>query len=476
MPDARLIRIPDLAHDEQNALDELVQQWRSKRKRNAIRAGFYDMKNAHRHLMMSDAPLSVRRRSFVLGWSALGVDKLGRRCNLESFYDAGGVDLDSLGASEIMRDNRLTSEVNQAGIAGLIHATSFIVTTQGDTQSDEPDVIMSGRDALTSTGMWDVRRKAIRSFLSIHELDDKGEPVDFTLYLPNLNVSCTKSGGKWVVTRSTHVYGVPVDPLVYKRRLGRPFGSSRITRAAMALHEQALAAMIRADVNGEAYSLPRYVLLGATESAFQNSDGTPKPSWMAAWDAIWAIGDDEDMLTHEGGAQLARADVKQFTGQSPEPQNAHLRMLAQLFSGEMSIPIGELGIVGDSNPTSSEALEASRDDIIATAEQTTDEWTPDLGRAFTRALAMKNGNELPDLDVMPKWRNPRHVSRAAAADAGSKILDKMPWLADTEVGMELVGLSPDQIRRAQSERVRSEGRALLSQIVEQQAATDDSAG
>jgi hypothetical protein len=93
---------------------------------------------------------------------------------------------------------------------------------------------------------------------------------------------------------SEHIYGVPVDPLRYKPRSAAPFGSSRISRAVMSLHIQALAAMIRADVNGEAYSLPRYVLLGATEHAFQNADGSPKPAWQAAWDAVWAVGDDED--------------------------------------------------------------------------------------------------------------------------------------------------------------------------------------
>ena len=49
-------------------------------------------------------------------------------------------------------------------------------------------------------------------------------------------------------------------------------------------------------------------------------------------------------------SRLARADIKQFHGQSPEPQNAHLRMLAQLMAGETGIPIGEFGLIGDANP------------------------------------------------------------------------------------------------------------------------------
>lgn len=457
------INITNLDHHEQAALDDLVQQWRAKRPRNNLRSAFYDMKNSERALMAKQIPSVVKRRRFVLGWSALAVDKLNRRCNLESFFDASGTDLNSLGLAEIVRDNRLRSEVGQAGVSSLVHAVSFLVTTQGDTEAGEPAVLIVGKDATTATGLWDVRRRGMSSFLSITDLDDDdGEPSAMTMYLHNVNVMMTKSTkGGWVVERRTHAYGVPVDPMRYQPRLGRPMGRSRISRSVMSIHSQALAAMIRADVNGEAYSLPRFVLLGATESAFQNADGSPKPAWQAAWDAVWAIGDDPGADSDN----LARADIKQFNGQSPEPQNAHMRMLAQLFSGETSIPVGELGLIGDANPTSAESLLASRDDLVTEAEQTIEGWDPDVSAAVTRALAMMNKGDLPDdLNVRGQWRNPVHTSRAAAADAGSKVIDKMPWLAETEVGMELLGLSPDQIRRAMADKRRAAGRAVVAAV------------
>ena len=62
-----LIRILDLTHGEQNALDELVKQWRDKRPRNNLRSAFYDMKNSERALMSRAVPNVVRRRKFVLG-------------------------------------------------------------------------------------------------------------------------------------------------------------------------------------------------------------------------------------------------------------------------------------------------------------------------------------------------------------------------------------------------------------------------
>lgn len=466
--DHRLIRVPGLDHAEQNQLDILVAQWRAKRPRNNLRSAMYDMKNSARSLMGTQVPATIKQRSFVLGWSAIAVDKLNRRCNLEGFYDAGGIDLASLGADDLIRANRLTSEISQSGVSSLLHAVSFLVTTQGDEQAGEPPVLMLGKDATSATGVWDVRTRSMSSFLSISSFTDAGEPDEMTMYLPNLNVMMSKTSRGWVVTRRSHRYGVPVDPMRYQPRLGRPMGRSRVSRAVMSIHMQALAAMIRADVNGEAYSLPRYVMLGATEEAFKNADGSPKPAWQAAWDAVWAVGDDFD--APQG---LERADVKQFNGQSPEPQNAHLRMLAQMFSGETGVPIGELGLIGDANPTSAEALDAGKDDLHATAETVTDDWSPDVESAMTRALTMLS--DAPEgLDVRAKWRNPRYVSRAAAADAGSKIIDKAPWLVESEVGLELLGLSPEQVTRALADKRRAQG-VMLAQALSE-AARGDVAG
>lgn len=463
------IFIPGLSDADQRELNALVAQWRAKRPRNNLRSGFYDMKNATRHLMSSNAPVEVKRRKYVLGLSAAAVDKLNRRCNIDGFYDPNGHDLAELGLPDLEKTNRLRSELSQAGVSSLIHAVSWLVTVFGE--DGEPDVLVLPRDATNATGIWDARKRALRSFLSITDTDDQGEPVEMTMYLYGRNIIMSKDG-RWTFVAKEHNYGLPVDPLRYKPRLGRPFGSSRLNRTVMSLHEQAIGVMQRADVNGIAYSLPRYALLGATESAFQNADGSVKPTWQAAWDAIWAIGDDEDMAN--AGNQHARADIKQFHGQSPEPQAAHLRMLLQMFSGETGIPVGELGMVGDSNPTSAEALMVSKDDLISEAEQTADNWSPDISATLTRAVKMLNRGDVPDnLEILPVWRNPMHVSRAAAADAGAKVLDQHPELKGTDVGMEISGLSAEQIRRARSEIRASRGRSLLGRLTPEAPADGD---
>lgn len=467
--DNRIV-VADLSDEDQASLDELVSQWRAKRPRNNLRTAMYDMKNAQRHLMSSNAPSEVKRRQYVLGWSAGAVDKLNRRCNIDDFYDPNGYDLSDLGLPELEKSNRLRSELSQAGVSSLIHAVAWLVTVFGE--AGEPDVLVLPRDATNATGIWDARRRGLRSFLSISATDDQGEPIEMALYLDGRTGLMVKDAGRWTVEWKDHDYGIPVDPLRYKPRLGRPFGSSRLNRTVMSLHEQAIGVMIRADVNGIAYSLPRYALLGATEQAFQNADGSVKPTWQAAWDAIWAIGDDEELVGQ--GNALARADIKQFHGQSPEPQTAHLRMLAQMFSGETGIPLGELGLIGDANPTSAEGLMAGKDDLIAEAERTMDDWEPDLSASVTRAVRMLNRGDVPDdLEILPIRRNPMYVSRTAAADAGSKVLDQHPELRGTEVGMEISGLTREQIRRAKAEIRATRGRDILNRLPAPEPASGD---
>jgi hypothetical protein len=460
------LTITDLDTDEQATLNLLIDRLKDKTPRNLLRAAYYDGKNAVRDLGISTPP-SMRRVAMVLGWSAKAVDVLNRRCNLDGFV-IPGVSTADLGLDEIWDANYLDTEAPLAGVSSLIHAAAFLIATQGDTEAGEPPVLITARDALSGTGEWDRRRRSMRSFLSIIDTDDDGNPTDLALYLPNLNITATKDRGTWVVDRREHAFGLPVEPLVYQPRLGRPFGSSRISRAVMSLHDSAIRTVLRSEVTAEFYSAPQRWLLGADESAFKNPDGTQKSTWQAIVGRVWAISDDEDA---EEGKQ--RATVGQFPQATQQPHVDQLRAWAALFAGETSIPVTSLGISTDANPTSAEAYYASREDLISEAEGTTDGWTPAWKRTVLRALQMLNGwDEIPTemMGLQPKWRSPATPSRAAAADAASKTLDKFPWLADTELGLELYGFDQPFIDRAMAEKRRQGGSAALRAITTAAAA------
>lgn len=451
------IVVPGLSEAEQDTLDGLVTHLDAKSERNLLRASYYDGKRALRQVG-TVIPPQYYRLGLVLGWSAKAVDMLARRCNLDGFvWDAGT--LGDIGFTELWDSNLLDSEFNQAETSGLIHAVSFLVTTKG--AEGEPKALIHAKDALSAAGHWNSRQKRLDSLLSINGRDDKGKPNALTLYLPDLTIICAKDTGLWKIEdRQAHPWGVPADPLVYRPRTGRPLGSSRISRTVMSLHDAALRTVIRMEGHADVYSFPEMWMLGADSSIFQDAQGNQLASWQIMLGRIKGIPDDEE-------AANPRADVKQFPASSPEPHIKQLTQQAQFFSGETSIPLTSLGVSDQSNPTSAESYIASREDLIAEAEGCTDDWSPAMRRTITRALAIQNGlSEIPPewASIAPKWRNPIHVSRAAAADAGAKQIGAVPGLAETEVGLELLGLDPQQIKRYLTERRRQGGSAALQAI------------
>jgi hypothetical protein len=452
------LTLPNVTDDENNLINGLLEQLENKQPRNLLRASYYDGKRAIRQVG-SIIPPQYYRLGIVLGWSAKAVDILARRCNLDGFVWPDG-DLNSLGYDELAESNGLSAEISSATISSLIHGVSFLVNTKGDESKGEPAALLHAKDALNATGEWNSRRRGLDNLLSVTKRADDGKVTGFVVYLYNLNIIADKDSSGWSVERKEHGFGLPAEALVYKPRVGRPFGTSRISRPVMSLHDQALRTVIRMEGHADVYSFPEMWLLGADESIFKNADGSQKAAWQVMLGRIKAIPDDE-------GAENPRADVKQFSASSPQPHIDQLKQQAQLFSGETSIPLTSLGVSDMSNPTSADSYIASREDLIAEAEGATDDWTPALRRSQRRHLAIANGLEtIPAswASIDAKWRSPIYLSRAAAADAGSKQVAAVPWLADTEVGLELLGLDPQQAKRAMAEKRRAAGRQLLANL------------
>lgn len=467
------ILLPGVSDEVNDTLAALVAQLDAHRARNLHRADRYDGKHAVRHVG-TIIPPQYRQLAIVLGWSAKAVDILARRCNLDAFTWTQG-DLDTLGWDELNADGVVLAELSQGITSSLIHGPAFLVTTEGDEDAGEPPALLHVKDAMNATGEWDWRRRELRNLLSVTARDDENDHITgLALYLDGVTITAEKDAGTWTVDQQDHPWGVPADVMVYKPRPGRAFGSSRISRPVMSLHDQALRTVIRMEAHSDIYAIPDLWMLGADEAIFRNADGTAKASWQVVMGRIKGL---PDAAGDEArGDSLDRADVKQFPASSPEPHIMTLKQQAQLFAGETSVPLTSLGVSDMSNPTSADSYIASREDLIAEAEGATDDWTRPMARAVRRLLAIANGEpEVPRewLSIVPKWRSPLYLSRAAAADAGAKQLGAVPWLAETEVGLELLGLDGPQIKRAMAEREAVAAQsdvAVLARAIDRQTA------
>lgn len=444
--------VKDMSDDEVRTLNMLLEQIEAHYSRNLLRASVYDGKHAARRISQV-VPEQYYNLGLVLGWVAKGVDALSRRCTLERMTWADG-DLDSLGGQALWDDNFLRTEINSGVTSSLIHGPAFLVNVKGE--EDEPDSLILARDALNSTGSWNVRKRALDNFVSVTARKDD-RPTGVVLYLDGVTITAFKSNGGWVAERSEHLWGVPVELLGYKPRLGRAFGSSRMTRPAIAAQQAGLRDLIRLEGHMDVYSFPDFLLLGAGSDVFKDANGNTITSWTRMMGMIKGLPDDET-------AEQPRADVKFIPSASPEPHLAALNTHAKVCARELGLPDSALALTDVANPTSAEAYDASQYELISEAEGATDDWSTPIRRSWMRGLAIKNGlNEVPPewRSINAKWRNPQYLTRAAEADAGAKQLGAVPWLAETEVGLELLGLSDDQMRRALADKKRAEATQRL---------------
>lgn len=463
LPTAQSVRLPDVTNDENALINGLLAEIENLRMNNLLRTSYYENKRTIRYVGTLIPP-QYFNLGLVLGWTGKAVDALARRCNLEGFVWPDG-DLDKIGGSDVVDDNHLLSEIDSAIVAAMQHGPAFLINTVGE--QDEPEALIHVKDATEATGEWNRRRRHLDNLLSVIDKDKDGRVLALALYLDNETITAQRDKAtlKWQVDRSAHVYGVPAEVLPYKPAPKRPFGQSRITKPMMGLQDAAVRELARREGHMDVFSYPEFWLLGADESALKNADGTMKTIWEARLGRIKGLPDDADAPF----PQNARADVKQFPAASPDAHWSDINGLAKLFAREASLPDTAVAISGLSNPTSAESYDASQYELIAEAEGAVDDFTPALRKSFVRALAMRNKvaiDEVPEdwKSIDAKWRDPRYLSKAAQADAGMKQLAAVPWLAGTEVGLELLGLTPQQAKRAMADERRASSRTLVDQL------------
>jgi hypothetical protein len=466
---AEKIHVPGMTEDELVTLNYNVEQLAALSKRNLLRSSVYDGKRAIRQVG-SVIPPQYKRLGLILGWNAKGVDGLARRCNLERMVWTGG-DINALGIQELTDNNFLLSEIANGRTDSLIHGVSYLITTRGDESKGEPKALIHAKDALNAFGSWNNRKRRLDDLLSVTSRKD-GKITGFVLYLDGETVNAEKDSSGWSVDRSEHPWHVPADPMVYRPRASRRMGRSRITRSTIGLQDAAVRALIRMEGHMDIYSIPQLVLLGASDAIFKNADGSQKASWQVALGRVFGIPDDDE-------AQNPRADIKQFKAETPEAHLAQMNALAKLTAREFDLSDADFALTDMANPTAADSYSEARENLLAEAEGATDDWSITVRRAVTRGLAIQNDlNEIPAewASIDTKWRNPQYVSRSAAADAGQKQLAAVPWLAETEVGLELIGMDEQTIKRALAEKQKADGRAVVRALVNSKAvANGDSA-
>ena len=148
-----------------------------------------------------------------------------------------------------------------------------------------------------------------------------------------------------------------------------------------------------------------------------------------------------------------------------QPHIDYMRSLACQFAGATNVPLSALGVVSD-NPSSAEAIYAAKEDLVIDAQNLNAVNGIALSNVAWMALATARGSdygtERAGSPVSPRFRNPAMPSVVTQSAAIVQQISAIPWIADTEVALEELGYSEDQISRMQSDRRRAQGRAVLN--------------
>lgn len=450
-----------LAEDDAALMARLVKQWQAKRARNALRRQYRDMQVNVAFLGASVPPYMRDQLDIVCGWPDKAVTSLASRCMWDGVTSPSGEE-DPLGAMSLLHDNRFDLLVPELVDATLTYCCSFVVALPGDPAAGDPDVVVTGADALWATGLWDVRRRGLEAGLLVDSADDNGKPTSMLL-LTGEHVTRLALGDRgWVaVARMDHSLGrVPMEPLPYRPALGRPFGRSRISREVMSITDRVVRAGFRTEVSSDLYAAPALLLLGADESMFQNAQGERTPLWS------WYMGRLKSLPKDEDGE---KPDLQVIPQQSMDPFLSMKRALAAEFASATSLPISALGIVQD-NPSSAEAIYAAKEDLVVEAMNTTRSIGYGLNRIVQDAICLRDGIPVSEMDdevrnLATRWRNPAMPSVVSQSDAMVKQIGAIPELAQTDVALEELGYSAEQIVRIRSQIKRAKAGGVLDRLL-----------
>ena len=405
---------------------ENIEYLRNKLKKHAPRVEtrykYYDMKRSDQTFGIT-IPSAIRERfKAVIGWSAKAVDSLADRLVFREF------DNDEMEFKSIFDMNNPDVFFDSAILSALIVSCSFIYISKDEEGVPRLQVI----EANNATGIIDPITGLLKEGYAILEKDKNGRPVMEAYFLPKKTLYITTGvNGKENYSEYEHPVNYPLlVPLVHRPDAVRPFGRSRISRAAIYWQVNAKRTLERADVTAEFYSFPQKYVLGID----------PDAEAFDVWQATVS-----SMLRIDKDSQGDKPVMGQFSTVSMSPFIEQLRMAASGFAGETGLTLDDLGFVSD-NPSSAEAIKASHETLRAMAKKAQRSFSSGFINVGFLAACLRDGvpyqrSEFYNTKV--KWEPIFEADAATLSlvgDGAIKINQAIPGYFDEEKIKDIAGI------------------------------------
>lgn len=447
-----------LDDDDKALLKELRGNISRHRRSNLLRTNLLESKKRLDRVGFSVPPGMVDFQS-PLGWAEKGVTvpaariyREGFRCSVESSL------MDDL--AKIFGSRQAIFAESAAIESSLHHGVSFLFLSKGNEFLGEAPVVVSARSALQASAIVDKRSGIVRAAL---EIVDSSIQI---LHLPGLEITLGPGRNGWeaIDVFETHVNSVMCEPVVWRRSLSRPFGSSRITRPLIGAIMRGVRTLLRQEVTAEFFSAPQRALLGADDVHFTGPDGKPIDVWKAITGGVWALPDVYD----EDEDKTVRAQLQQLSQASMQPHSEMFNLIVLSAASELSMPISYLG-VQHNQPQNEGAIKAEEAAMISQIEQQIRaSYKPTMAALARKAIALMHGGWTGSMDddlssLSARFANPGTPTISARSDAALKYTTAFPN-GDPVVAMEMYGLDDEQIRRNVAYMRRNAAGSLIERL------------
>ena len=454
-------RVAGLSTSEAKVLKDLLDIYQAHYVPNMQKIRYYEGKVSLGEVNLGIAlPQGMRGLEIGCSWGAKTVDVLAARSMFDGFVGAAGEEVEEL--DRIVQGNRLIAEYMKACRDELKFGCTFA------TLSADPQLGCKIRfhSPMTAAARWDGEKGRIAyGFAIVDTAPDNRSNLNWSpsvvnLYLDNAVTVLTRSGTNWAVTeRHANKMNRPLmEPLIWSATTAKPFGRSRIKEPIRRLIQGYVRTLANATIGLEFSTAPQKYLLGITDDQY---DAVISDKFRQYVGSIIASTSNPETGEKPSFGQLPQGTIT--------PHTEMLRDLAAQFSAATSLPVSEVGVVNDANPTSSDAILAQSTTLVSLAEQLNTGNGDALRTIALMALAIANNTTLESLsdeqrNVIAHFKNPAMPSVAVTADAAIKIAMVRPGFAGTDTFLEMIGFSQADIRRVRAQEELQRGLDTLAEL------------
>lgn len=452
--------IQGLTAYEVEAFQDLLKIYEAHNSKNAVKDQYYEGKISLNSVNLGIAlPKGMQGLEIGCAWGAKCVDVLAARSMFDGFVGMNGETVGEL--DELVQKNRLVSEYMKACRDELEFGCTF-ATLSADEKIRCKIRFHSPRMAAAS---WSGEKGRIAYGMAIIDTaPDNSKAVTWrpsviNLYLDYAVIVFKREDKIWTFNRLEHKMGRPLmEPLIWNATSSKPFGQSRIKEPIRRLIQGYVRTLANATIGLEFATAPQKYLLGVTDDQY---DILTSDKFQQYVGNILAATTNPDTGEKPSFGQLSQGNIS--------PHTEMLRNLASQFAAQTGLPISETGVINDANPTSSDAILAQSQTLVAMAEQLNTGNGDSLRMIAQMALAIVNDTKLDSLTeeqkaVVAHFRNPAMPSVAVTADAAIKIASAREGFASTDTFLEMIGFDQADIRRIKAQETRARGLALIAEI------------